>query len=106
MNRCRRNLRDQRNWESQDFVLLRDAAVLGGAPASGGEAMDDRAAPVLARGDATDRNIPLMIWYAAEPLVEADPKRAREPAATSKLPKLREFIVRRMLESGSNQQND
>lgn len=47
-----------------------------------------------------------MIWYAAEPLVEADPKRAREPAATSKLPKLREFIVRRMLESGSNQQND
>jgi putative membrane-bound dehydrogenase-like protein len=56
--------------------------------------------------DATDRNIPLMIWYAVEPLIEADPKRARELAAASKLPKLREFIVRRLLESGSNKQND
>lgn len=64
--------------------------------------MDDRAAPVLARGDATDRNIPLMIWYAADPLVEADPKRARELATGSKIPKLREFIVRRMVDPGSS----
>lgn len=49
--------------------------------------------------DATDRNIPLMIWYAAEPLVSSDPKRARDLATASKIPKLREFIVRRMVES-------
>jgi hypothetical protein len=48
--------------------------------------------------DAADRNIPLMIWYAAEPLVPADPKRARALAASTKLPRLREFIVRRMLD--------
>ena len=48
--------------------------------------------------DAGDANIPLMIWYATEPLVRGDLKRARELAAGSKLPKLREFIVRRMVE--------
>jgi putative membrane-bound dehydrogenase-like protein len=49
--------------------------------------------------DATDPNIPLMIWYATEPLVPSDPKRARELAAATKLPRLREFIVRRMVET-------
>jgi hypothetical protein len=51
--------------------------------------------------DASDQNIPLMIWYATEPLVRADPRRARELAASTKLPRLREFIVRRMLD-GAN----
>lgn len=49
--------------------------------------------------DATDQNIPLMIWYATEPLVQTDLKRARELAAGTKLPRLREFIVRRMVDT-------
>jgi len=45
--------------------------------------------------DAKDHNLPLMIWYATEPLVAVDPNRAIELATRSKLPQLREFIIRR-----------
>ena len=37
-----------------------------------------------------------MIWYAAEPAVAADPAKATDLLAASKLPKLTEFIARRM----------
>ncbi len=46
--------------------------------------------------DAKDQNLPLMIWYAAEPAVAADPAKATELLASSKIPKLTEFIARRM----------
>lgn len=46
-------------------------------------------------GDAKDHNLPLMIWYATEPLVAIDPDRAIGLATRSKIPQLREFIVRR-----------
>ena len=46
--------------------------------------------------DAKDHNLPLMIWYAAEPAVAADPVKATDLLAASKLPKLTEFIARRM----------
>ncbi len=45
--------------------------------------------------DANDHNIPLMVWYAAEPLVTTDFNRALALAEGSKLPKLLEFTVRR-----------
>jgi putative membrane-bound dehydrogenase-like protein len=45
--------------------------------------------------DAGDHNIPLMVWYAAEPLPAKDFNRALALAEKSKLPRLLEFTVRR-----------
>ncbi len=46
--------------------------------------------------DAADQNLPLMIWYAAEPAVAADPAKAAELLAVTKIPKLQEYIARRI----------
>ena len=46
--------------------------------------------------DAEDANLPLMYWYAAEPIVAADPLWATEALAACKIPKVTEFIARRM----------
>ncbi len=46
--------------------------------------------------DAKDHNIPLMLWYAAEPAVAADPVKATDLLASCKIPKVTEFIARRM----------
>lgn len=45
--------------------------------------------------DAEDHNLPLMIWYGVEPLVPADVTRALALAEASRIPRVREFIVRR-----------
>jgi putative membrane-bound dehydrogenase-like protein len=45
--------------------------------------------------DATDQNLPLMVWYAAEPLPTKDLKRALALAEQAKLPNLLIFTVRR-----------
>ncbi len=52
--------------------------------------------------DATDHNLPLMYWYAMEPLAEVDPDRALAlgMAAGETHPQLREFMLRRMAGSG------
>ncbi len=46
--------------------------------------------------DAKDHNLPLMLWYAAGPAVAADPVKAAELLANCKIPKVQEFIARRM----------
>ncbi len=48
--------------------------------------------------DADDHNLPLMIWYAAEPLAEADPEAALQMAmaAGETMPLIREFMLRRI----------
>ena len=46
--------------------------------------------------DVDDPNLPLMYWYATEPVVAADPKIGVELLAACKLPKVRQFITRRM----------
>ena len=46
--------------------------------------------------DATDPNLPLMYWYAAEPLAGKDVASAARLLAKTKIPKVREFITRRM----------
>lgn len=51
--------------------------------------------------DAADHNLPLMTWYAVEPLVMLDSARAIKLATSSKLPRLREFITRRMVAGAS-----
>jgi hypothetical protein len=47
-------------------------------------------------GDANDANLPLMYWYALEPLVVGDQQRALSLANKTKIPLLRNFIARRL----------
>lgn len=48
--------------------------------------------------DAGDHNLPLMLWYAAEPLAEVDPERALAFGiqASKHIPLLRDFMLRRI----------
>ena len=46
--------------------------------------------------DEKDRNLPLMIWYAAEPSVASDPVRGVAFLNNAKITKLHEFISRRI----------
>jgi hypothetical protein len=46
--------------------------------------------------DAKDHNLPLMLWYAAEPAVAADVAKGAELLASCRIPKVQEFIGRRM----------
>jgi putative membrane-bound dehydrogenase-like protein len=51
--------------------------------------------------DAGDPSLPLMYWYAAEPLAGQDMSRALDLAARSKVPPLPAFMVRRIGSSGT-----
>lgn len=46
--------------------------------------------------DAEDANLPLMLWYGMEPLVELDRNRALKLGVTSRIPLIRQYIVRRI----------
>ena len=46
--------------------------------------------------DAGDHNLPLMDWYALEPLVPTDMSRALELAMQSRIPLLRGYVLRRI----------
>ncbi len=46
--------------------------------------------------DVNDHNLPLMYWFAAEPIVGADTTKAVSLLAKTKIPIIREFITRRM----------
>lgn len=53
-------------------------------------------APLLAHEqDATDANLPLMYWYALEPLVAAEKAKALALLPQIKIPQLRQFVARR-----------
>ena len=57
----------------------------------------DLATALLKHGeDKDDPYIPLLIWYGIEPVVGADAKLGLELAKASKMPKVTEFIYRRM----------
>ena len=51
--------------------------------------------------DAKDHNLPLMYWYAAEPLAAVDSSRALQLALASKVPNLLPFMVRRVSALGT-----
>jgi len=51
--------------------------------------------------DVGDHNLPLIYWYAAEPLATVDPARALELALRSQVPPLPMFMVRRVASSGT-----
>lgn len=46
-------------------------------------------------GDATDANLPLMLWYGIEPLVDASPGRALALLEQAEIPLVRQHIARR-----------
>ena len=54
--------------------------------------------------DAGDPNLPLMYWYAAEPVVAADNAVAVQLLAASKIPKVRQFITRRLAAKSAENQ--
>jgi hypothetical protein len=51
--------------------------------------------------DAGDHNLPLMYWYAAEPVAGEGSTRAVALLAKSKIPQVRQFITRRMSASST-----
>ena len=55
--------------------------------------------------DANDHNLPLMVWYAAEPLAEQDPERALALglSASSTIPLVRNNMLRRIGATGNEQ---
>jgi hypothetical protein len=63
-------------------------------------ALDDRWPIVLELvghpQDTLDHNLPMMMWYAAEPCVAVDSSRGAALLGACKLPKLLEFVARRM----------
>ena len=95
-------------------TIVADAEAAAKAAAPGGTAFGRRAAASLCQRltieqrkpivlallaheeDKDDHNLPLMFWYAAEPIVAADPVWATEALAVCKIPKVTEFIARRM----------
>ncbi len=61
----------------------------------------ERRGPILQKlvehaEDAEDPNLPLLIWYAAEPLAEANLGLAADLLKRSKIPLVREFMARRI----------
>ena len=62
----------------------------------------DAVAALDAHGeDAQDHNLPLMYWYAAEPLPTKNIAHALELAESSKIPRMLEFTVRRVAAFGT-----
>jgi len=57
--------------------------------------------PLLARADASDHNLSLMLWYALEPVVGADGVAAATLLPKVHIPQLQEFIARRMASTAS-----
>ena len=54
-------------------------------------------AALLQRGeDAGDHNLPLMLWYAGEPLAAMRPAKAMDLAVNARLPKILNFTTRRI----------
>jgi putative heme-binding domain-containing protein len=76
---------------------------IGGALLGGGHSVrvDEprwRIAEAIAKHgeDASDHNLPLMIWYGLEPLVPYNVDRSIQIAKTTPIPLLRQFIARRV----------
>ena len=59
---------------------------------------------LLQRGeDANDHNLPLMVWYAMEPLVPDHPREVLASAVSAQLPKILNFTARRIAQLGTSE---
>jgi putative membrane-bound dehydrogenase-like protein len=78
-------------------------AVAGALPKLAADVQWDTAEALAAHSeDASDHNLPLMDWYAIDPLVPRDVDRAARLAVTAKIPLLREFIAQRLASLPNN----
>ncbi len=80
--------------DQSSFVRLSIASALQRLPLANRWTIAERLAEHAE--DATDPNLPLMIWYAIEPAVPGSRAEALRFAGRTKIPLLREFIVRRL----------
>ena len=80
--------------DKSSFVRLALASALQRLPAS---ARWPIAQGLVAHAeDATDKNLPLMIWYGIESAVPGNKTEAMKLAGASRIPLVREFVVRRL----------
>jgi len=87
--------------DQSSLVRLYLASALQRVPA---EKRWEVLAGLLANGDdAADQNLPLMVWYAAEPVVAVDMARALSAAIESKLPRVFGFTVQRIAAIGTQE---
>jgi putative heme-binding domain-containing protein len=56
--------------------------------------------------DASDHNLPLMYWYALEPLLDVDANRALELGTNTKIPNILAFSVRKLAMIGGQKELD
>lgn len=87
--------RESAKNDPSPVVRLSLASVLQRLP------LDQRweiAAGLVGHEDAADANLPLMYWYAIEPLVPTNPARAIELATSAEIPLVRQFIARRVVD--------
>jgi hypothetical protein len=85
--------------DSSPLVRLYLASGLQRVPA---DKRWDVLAPLIAKDeDASDQNLPMLVWYAAEPSVPLNMPRALELAAASKLPQIFAYTVQRVAAVGT-----
>jgi putative heme-binding domain-containing protein len=65
-------------------------------PAAKRKPLLDRLLASMKSEDATDHNLPLMTWYAVEPMVGLGPEQSLDLLRAAKLGAVREFIARKM----------
>lgn len=53
--------------------------------------------------DSSDHNLPLLLWYAAEPLADLDPKRALQLVEKSSVPIHQEYMMKRIAAIETNE---
>ena len=82
--------------DKSSFVRLAIASALQRLPPANRWTIAERLAAHAE--DIADPNLPLMIWYAIEPAVPLDRARALRFASETKIPLLREFVTRRLVE--------
>lgn len=80
--------------EASPLVRLHLAGALQRVPAARRRGVLE--ALVARADDAGDPNLPPMVWYALEPLIGADPGEGVAWIARTRIPKVREWIARRM----------
>lgn len=79
--------------QSQLVRLYLSSGMLRLDPAQRWDVMD---ALVQKAEDKDDHNLPLMLWYASEPLAGIDAKRALKLAEKSKMPKMLPYMIQRV----------
>lgn len=109
-------LEQQQPIEARDRALLQELAAEDSSPVVRRQIVsallrlrDAQPWEILERlirdSDASDHNLPLMLWYALEPLADENPDRALAIglSAGTKIPLLREFMLRRLGGAGGEQ---